>query len=156
MAASNMMLGVATVLVLLCTSFALPIGEVNASVSSTSQFTDCNAKVLVDGMEYFEELAKELEGATKEILITGWKIHPEVILSGRGTENNSTLLQILQRAVSRNVKVYVLFWASDSSEPLGKDLNGYRVKEGVAQLRAVGVECLVDRGRGLLPVLRWS
>eukprot|EP00742_Colponemidia_sp_Colp-10_P001248 GILJ01001345.1.p1 GENE.GILJ01001345.1~~GILJ01001345.1.p1 ORF type:complete len:699 (+),score=124.87 GILJ01001345.1:44-2098(+) len=121
-----------------------------------SDFTGCAAEPLVDGRPYLESLADALTQAKREIIIVGWKIHPEIRLTGRNTPLEKTLIQYISEATARGVKVYVIFWNNLALYAFGRDWMGMRVPEGLKAFRAAGAVALEDRGYGYLPTLRWS
>jgi len=66
------------------------------------------------------------------------------------------LKECLLNAKNRGVKVYVLFWSSPILNFLGKDWLSMRTKEGFNALKSIGINVLIDQGRGFFPTLRWS
>ncbi len=61
------------------------------------------------GQDYYQDLAKAIDGATQCIFITGWQINYDVLLDGK-----RSLWQCLRQALVRetSLKVYVMPWLS--------------------------------------------
>lgn len=66
------------------------------------------ARAHVDCADYFAAVAQALEGAKKEIFITGWFLTPELYLTRN--PHNHRLDHILSKKAKDGVKVYIILW----------------------------------------------
>ncbi|SPA31208.1 Phospholipase D [Cupriavidus taiwanensis] len=82
----------------------------------------------VTGTEYFDNVAKAIEGAQSSVFITGWQVNFDVVLTGK-----KTLWTCLRTAVRNGASVYVMPWMSPK---VGVDTGDLETALTVIQLNA--------------------
>ncbi|WP_454712173.1 phospholipase D-like domain-containing protein [Cupriavidus nantongensis] len=82
----------------------------------------------VTGTEYFDNVAKAIEGAQSSVFITGWQVNFDVVLTGK-----KSLWTCLRTAVRNGVSVYVMPWMSPK---VGVDTGDLETALTVIQLNA--------------------
>ncbi|UDM53381.1 phospholipase D-like domain-containing protein [Cupriavidus sp. MP-37] len=82
----------------------------------------------VTGTEYFDNVARAIEGAQSSVFITGWQVNFDVVLTGK-----KTLWTCLRTAVRNGASVYVMPWMSPK---VGVDTGDLETALTVIQLNA--------------------
>jgi len=111
----------------------------------------CSAKLLVDGNEYFGDLAKNLSSAKSEIYMSGWWLVPELPLI---RPSKCSLIEILRdRAINAGVKIYIILYKELS---IALSLESQSAKRSLESISPNIRVILHPKMIGVNAVLAWS